>query len=185
MPTKKNTKSSTTHMSLPKPVRDELRMSVALRGYSALKAGRGKTIKQQIQSLYDFFHGKKKHSPSQIQMLVEGQLHYACFYEKESVPISTKKTKSSKKQRNNATERFFLKKALTCVSNRIFVQNVDITVKDLEKKLLRGPDTVNGRQLLAMAKKGLQEYRKALSFTNDKWDLKKMNRSNRVQLLMT
>ena len=172
MPTKKNNKSTATHMILPKAVRDELRMSVALRGYSSIKAGRGKTIKQQFTCLHDFFHGKQKHSPSQIQMLVEGQLHYACFYEKESVPISSKKTKSSKKKKQ-ATDHYTLKRALTRVDNRIFIQKIDITVKDLEKKLRRGPDILHGRQLLTMAKKGVQEYRKALSYTKEKWDLKK------------
>ena len=58
-------------------------------------------------------------------------------------------------------------------------------MKDHEKKLLCGPDIANSRQLLAMAKKGLQEYCKALSYTKDKYDLKNMNRFNLVQLWIT
>ena len=68
MPTDKHTtklKAKTKAvMALPKPIRDELRMSVALRGYLVIKGGEGKTMTQQEKLLEDFFHGKKKHSPS-------------------------------------------------------------------------------------------------------------------------
>ena len=157
--TKRHTKSKAKTkpvMALPKPIRDELRMSVALRGYSVIKGGDGKTMTQQEKLLEDFFHGKKKHSPSQIQMLVNGQLHYASFYEKQSAPISSKKKKLSKKNKVPATDTYILKQSLSRNDSRIFVQNIDITVKDLEKKLLSGTDIVHGRQLLAMAKKGLK-----------------------------
>ena len=81
MPTKK-IKSTVTYMSLPKATCNELRMSIALCGYLSIKASHSKTIKQQFQSLHDFYHRKKKYSPSQIQILVEGQLHYTCFCKK-------------------------------------------------------------------------------------------------------
>ena len=66
----------------------------------------------------------------------------------------------------------YLKPSLTCIDNMQFVQYVDITVDDLERKLRKGKAILHGRQLEAMAKKGLKNYRKALSFTKDKWDLK-------------
>ena len=118
----------------------------------------------------EFYHGKFEHSPSQIQMLVDGQLHYGALYDKKTAPILSKKHKSKKKK--DSPVQYFLKQSLSCDSSRQFVQNVDITVGDLEKKLRRGKVILNGRQLEAMAKKGLREYRKALGFTKDKWDLK-------------
>ena len=97
-------------------------------------------------------------------MLVEGQLQYAALYETISAPISSKKHKSMRME---------LKQSLCRDVSRTYVQNVDITTKDLERKLRTGKDIFNGRQLVAMAKEGMRSYRKALSFTKAKWDLKK------------
>jgi hypothetical protein len=41
------------------------------------------------------------------------------------------------------------------------------------KKNQSGPALVNGCQLFEMVKRGMQDYRKAIAFTKDKWDLKK------------
>ena len=103
-------------------------------------------------------------------MLVDGQLHYGALYEKKTAPISLKKQKKKKK---DSPVQYFLKQSLSRDSSRQFLQHVDITVDDLEKKLCTGKAISHGRQLEAMAKRGLREYRKALSFTKDKWDLTK------------
>ena len=55
-------------LMLPKVIHDELRMSVALRGYSTIRDGDVKNIAQQQQSMEEFYHGKLNKSPSQIQM---------------------------------------------------------------------------------------------------------------------
>ena len=156
---------------LPKVIRDELRMCVALRGYSTIRSGEGKTLDEQYKLMQEFYHGKGNRSPSQIEMLVEGQLHYAGLYEKKSVRITSKKHRSKKKKEN--TDQYYLKDSLSRDKSRKYIQKMDITVKDLEKKLRTGKAILHGRQLETMAKKGLRDYRKALSFTKDKWDLKK------------
>ena len=71
----------TTRQILPKAIRDELRMCCALRGYSSIREGDGKTIKQQHDLISDFFHGVTGKSPSQIRMLCEGKLHYGDLYD--------------------------------------------------------------------------------------------------------
>ena len=155
---------------LPKVIRDELRMCVALRGYSTIRSGEGKTLDEQYRLMEEFYHGKKNSSPSQIEMLVEGQLHYAGLYEKKPLRITSKKHRTKKNKEN--TDQYYLKDSLSRDKSRKYIQKVDITVKDLEKKLRTGKAILHGRQLESMAKKGLRAYRKALSFTKDKWDLK-------------
>ena len=119
---------------LPKSVRDELRMSVALRGYSSIRAGEGKTLPQQYKYMEDFYHGKLNNSPSQIRMLVDGQLHYGALYDKKTAPISSKKQKSKK----DSPVQYILKQSLSRDSSRQFFQHVDITVDDLEKNFVVG-----------------------------------------------
>ena len=72
-------KQSPKTTMLLKAVRDELRMCVTLRGYSAIPAGKGKTLPVQYKCMEEFYHGKFEHSPSQIQMLVDGQLYYGAL----------------------------------------------------------------------------------------------------------
>ena len=130
---KQGQKQSPKTTMLPKAVRDELRMCVALRGYSTIRAGEGKTLTQQYKCMQDFFHGKSNHSPSQVQMLVDGQLHYGAIYKKKTAPISSKKQKKKKK---DSPVQYFLKQSLSRYSSRQSVQHVDITVHDLKKNFV-------------------------------------------------
>ena len=75
------------HMSLPKVIHDELRMCVALRGHSTIRSRPGKILTKQYKHMEDFYHDKSNHLPTQIQMLVEVQLHHGALYEKKTVPI--------------------------------------------------------------------------------------------------
>ena len=75
---------------LPSSIRNELRMSCALRGHSLMKGGKGKTIKQQVDFMNVFYHGKEPSRPSQIKLLCSGTLHYSALYEVEQ-RISTSK----------------------------------------------------------------------------------------------
>ena len=86
-------KQSPKTMMLPKAVRDELCMCVALRGYFSIRAGEGKILSMQYKCMEEFYHEKLEHSPSQIQMLVDGQLHYGALYDKKTTPILSKKHK--------------------------------------------------------------------------------------------
>ena len=115
---------------LPKAIRDELRMSVALQGYSSLREGEGKTLHQQYSAMEQFFHGVAGQAPSQIQMMAEGIGRYKEFYDKKKTPITSRK--SSKK---NPTLSYYLKSSLSRDHSRLYYQGADITHRDLEKKI--------------------------------------------------
>ena len=99
--------------------------------------------------MQEFYHGKGNRSPSQIEMLVEGQLHYAGLYEKKPIRITSKKHRSKRNKEN--TDQYYLKDSLSRDKSRKYIQKVDITVKDLEKKLRTGKAILHGRQLESMA----------------------------------
>ena len=111
--------------------------------------------------MQDFFHGNLT-QPSQIKMLVNSQLSYATLYDNKTTVVMQKKKKKE------ITVQYYLKSSLTRVINIQFVQHVNVTVDDLEQKLHKGKAILHGRQLKAIVKKGLKNYRKALSFTKDK-----------------
>ena len=148
---------------LPSSIRNELRMLCALRGHSLMKGGKGKTIKQQVDFMNVFHHGKEPSRPSQIKLLCSGTLHCSALYEVEQ-RISTSKADDSV-----STTDLALKKILHRHPTRKFRSTKEINVLDLEKKCNSSPLLVTGRALLSMAKKGCSYYRKALSFASQKW----------------
>jgi hypothetical protein len=158
--------SLNTRLPLPKSIRNELRMCVALRGYSSIREGTGKTIKQQRQLLYDFYHGVSGKNPSQIGMLSEGKLHYADLYD------TTLHRNVTSKKKKTTCSKVVLKQSLSKDDTRLYYLGTDINVDDLEKKNRSGATLLNGRQLVDMAKRGLRDYRKAMAFTTDKWNVK-------------
>lgn len=170
-----NNRSSRNRLSLlnpsrlPKSIRDELRMCCALRGYSKIRQGDGKTLLQQHASMQKFFHGELGKSPSQVKMLAEGTSHYQDLYESGVVSMVTKKD-SKRKKRQDVTRRH-LRINLSRDETTLYYVGSEITYGDLEKKNRQGNEVLNGRQLTDMAKKGLREYRKALAFANMKWNI--------------
>ena len=158
------------HQRFPKPIRNELRMTCALRGYSALREGDGKTLAKQYEFMNRFYHGHGNKSPSQIRMLAEGVSPYKDLYDEKEISLITQR----KINRNATTNqrRLCLKDNLSRDPDRSFYVGEQITYEDLEKKHRTGPSLINGRQLTDMAKRGMQDYRKALAFTKKKWDLK-------------
>jgi hypothetical protein len=60
------------HQIFPGNIRNELRMTCVLRGYSALREGFGMSQVAQQESLFNFFHGNGDKQPSQIEMLADG-----------------------------------------------------------------------------------------------------------------
>ena len=81
----------TQYLPIPKYVRDELRMTVALRGYSSLKQGGGKKLKDQQLHMSNFYHGKGKSHPSQIMLLSEALYDYTDMYDVSIVASTNKK----------------------------------------------------------------------------------------------
>lgn len=166
-----NKKRKTKHIKrppLPKPIRDELRMTCALKGYSNIKCGKSKKLVDQHDELYDFFHGKMPMKPSQIGLLSSASLNYKDMFEEENVVITSKKTTTS------SVVKYCLKTSLSRDQSRKYYVGEDILAPDLEKKNRSGALLVSGRNLLDMALRGIKCYKKALAFCLQKWDMEKM-----------
>ena len=150
-------------MKLPKNIRDELRMVVALRGFSHMKIGEGRTSKQQENQMYAYYHGVETTRPSQVGMLCKGEGPYGELYEQLTKPVVDKNTEEALK--------LYLKPVLTQDETKYYIAGLDINVKDLEKRTLTSKLLITGRSILNMAKNGVRHYKKALAYTAKKWDL--------------
>ena len=87
-------------VKLLKEVRNKLRMTCALRGYSYIKCGSGKKLGQQQKELERYHHGQAPNYPSQIKFLVEGSYTYRDLYNTETL-IVTKRIVTSLLPRNS------------------------------------------------------------------------------------
>jgi len=161
------TKKRAALPKLPKLIRDEIRMTCALKGFSNLIQGKGKNRNQQYDQMYIFYHGKKPHRPSQIRMLCNGQGSYRDMYDSSQVMVT------SKSGDTESVTRLYLKPSLHLDLNTDYRADYDLLSEDLERKTVNNPLLITGRSLHALAKKGITHYRKALSFASKKWDLKK------------
>jgi hypothetical protein len=73
--------ASAQRQPLLKSIQDKLRMTCALQIYSSIHSGEGKTLKQQHDVMFQFYHGVKNTKPSQILMLCQGVSPYSDLYE--------------------------------------------------------------------------------------------------------
>lgn len=118
--------------SLSKYVRDELRMTCALQGFSAMRQEGEKTLKKQAEFMNDFFHGVEGKRPSQIKMVAEGTSIYKELYETSIKTVVNKKKKGNAKSKSVTRRR--LKDTLTRTEGILYYIGSDITHSDLEKK---------------------------------------------------
>ena len=86
---KKNILAKKTKM--PKAIRDELRLTCALRGFASMRQGFHNTLAEQAKIMYDWFHGVPGQQPSQLKMLAEGTGVYRDLYEATTQRIVTSK----------------------------------------------------------------------------------------------
>ena len=82
---------SKAHKHLPRYIRDELRMTCALKGYSLLKTGKSRRLPNQYLYIEKNYHGKVPSHPAQIQLLAEGHLNYRDMYDVVSVKVTKKR----------------------------------------------------------------------------------------------
>ena len=68
--------------------------------------------------------------------------------------------------------RYKLKESLTLDSDRFYYSGKDARSLDLEKKNRSSGQLIGGRALIEMAKKGVKNYQKYLSYCVKKWDMK-------------
>lgn len=154
---------------LPKYIRDELRMTCALKGYSLLKTGKAMRLPDQHAAMHKFYHGLTPSHPPQIKLLSDAHVNYSALYEEEEVLIKSKK-KSQKATKASIT-RMKLKAMISNNSHASFYSGTDIRFSDLEKKNRIGKQLITGRNLHAMAIRGVRAYKKALAYSKDKWDM--------------
>ena len=77
-------------LQLPNNIRDELRLTCCLKGYSAIKCGGGKTLPKQEAEIYNFVHGKALNHPSQIKLLSDASYSHRKLFNGESRPATQK-----------------------------------------------------------------------------------------------
>ena len=159
-----------TSKDLPKEIRDELRITAAMRCYSILRESGSKSLNQQYEYISSLFHGDESASiPSHIKMLCDGSYKYKELYDiaEDSDAITSKSSIGDSNTRSRVT----LKVELSRNKSVLLFTGKDITRSDLEKKGRNGKQLVSGRNILDMGKRGLANYRKALSFASKKFDL--------------
>ena len=163
------TKKKVAVEPLPKSIRDELRMTAAMRCYSMLQQGKTKRVKELQSDISDLFHGNPAASiPSQIELLCNGSFTYKSIYSEEVV-VTTKKN-ASKSDINLKVLKPLLSKDVT----RKYVFGKDILTWDLEKQNRTGSQLLSVRNILDMAKRGTLNYQKASAFASHKFDLDKI-----------
>jgi hypothetical protein len=78
-----------------------------------------------------------------------------------------------------------LKPTLSREEFMTFTAGEEINCADLKRKhRLTSDEHLSGRNLLDMARRGMKDFRKAMAFAKDKWDVKKIDHLNWVQWLM-
>ena len=78
-------------LPLPSYVRNELRMTCAMKGYSGIKTGKSMRLPDQYAAMDKYFHCKTPTHPPQIKLLAEGHVNYSALY--NEVDVTIKKTK--------------------------------------------------------------------------------------------
>ena len=158
---------------LQKEIRDELRMTAAMRCYSIMRSGNAKSLQMQYETMSNLFHGDEPSIVSNIKMLCNGSYVYREIFDLEEVTEAIT-SKASQTTSLSQQPKMTLKLNLSRDKSRMYYANKDILRSDLEKKSRNGKQLVSGRSILEMAKKGTAYYRKALSFASKKFDLEKM-----------
>ena len=166
MRSKKKKGKNKPPLPLPRDLRNEMRMTVALRGYADIKCGRSMKLPDQHKKLFDFFHGKPS-CPPQIELFAQANINYRDFFDSETV-TSSKKTDTS-----SDIVRYYLKPSITQDPTRRYFSGVDLRYDDLEKKNRTGSALITGRNLVDMALRGVRNFKKALAFSLHKWDAEK------------
>ena len=116
-------------MHLSKPVRDELRMTAAIRCYSMLQQGKVMKVKDLQLRISDLFHGNTLSSiPSQIHLLSTASFTYRNLYEQKNRVVTRKDASKASSQIT------ILKHQLSMDRTRSYEVGRDIITSDLEKK---------------------------------------------------
>ena len=119
---------------LPRYIRDELRMTCALKGYSQVKTGKAMRLPDQHLAMHKFYHGQTPSHPPQIKLLADAHVNYSELYDEEEINIESKR-KSQKATKSSMT-RMKLKNRVSNDANVSYYSGTDIRFSDLEKKIV-------------------------------------------------
>ena len=120
---------SSTDMN--KEVRDELRMTAAMRCYSLLRSGGSKSLNSQYDYMSSLYHGDEPSIPSNIKMLCDGSFVYKELYDiAGDEAVVSKSSSDDSDSRTNLS----LKVSLSRNKSRMFFVGTDILRSNLEKK---------------------------------------------------
>ena len=118
---------------LQKEIRDELRMSAALRCYSIMRSGNAKSLQMQYETMSNLFHGDEPSIASNIKMLCDGSYIYRDLFDlEESTDAIT--SKSSQSTVTSQVPKLTLKPNLSRDKSCIYFAGKHILRSDLEKK---------------------------------------------------
>ena len=90
MSSKKKKGKNKAALPLPRDIRNEIRMTVALKGYTDMKCGRSMRLPDQHKNMSNFFHGLNS-CPPQIELFAQANINYRDFFESKTVSASKKK----------------------------------------------------------------------------------------------
>ena len=173
MPTTNPT--SVTSKDICKELREELRMTVAMRCYSVLRSGNAKSLNQQYSTMSKLFHGQEPATPSNLKLLCNAAYVYKDLYDVfDESTVVTSTTMENVDSIIANSQKYVLKSSLSRDGSRNYFAGIDIVATDLEKKSRNSAILSSGRTLLDLGKKGIANYRKALSFASKKFDLDSM-----------
>ena len=114
-----------------------------------------------------FYHGQEPNNPSQIKLLANAHINFCELFD-EVDAVAT-----SKKDDIGTAKKYMLKPELTRDTMRNYYSDVDITYTDLDEKNRTGSLLITGHNLLDMAIRGAKNYKKALAFCAEKYDMDK------------
>ena len=153
---------------LPREIRNELRMTCAMKGFSELRSGKPRRLNEQHIFMSKFYHGHPPNQPSQIRLLSEGRAAYRDLFEEDIV-------KTTKKNADIDSVRVLRLKHVLCGCRGTSYHSAsDINWQDLEKKNRTGSLIIGGRNLHDLAARGMRCLKKALAFASEKWDDKSL-----------
>ena len=109
---------------LPRYIREELRMTCALKAYSSLKSRKARRLPEQYGFMQRFYHGKVPSHPAQIQLLAEG--HFNCRALYDSIEVKVTKKKGQGKSKPHIATKLKLKDILSNHSSRSYYCGEDI-----------------------------------------------------------
>ena len=132
---------------LPKNIRDELRMTVALQGCSLLIQCKDRTMKSRHDQMFTLYHGQTPNLPSQIKMLCDGAGSYRDVYDSTQIVVSRKAPEAS------STSILILKPTLGLDSNKHYLSGKKILLSYLERNAANNPLLVTGRSLYIITKR--------------------------------